>query len=128
MRHDSIQQDIKSLHRAEENDQRERRIELLIQRLPSRIQRWVRWLRHPSRRWARVSAGLLLIVGGLLSLLPLLGLWMLPVGLLLISEDVPFLRHASNDVLKWIERRHPHWMGLSPQKPLLQSPTERHES
>jgi hypothetical protein len=36
--------------------------------------------------------GLLLILGGILSILPGLGTWMLPLGLLLIALDVPFLR------------------------------------
>jgi len=35
---------------------------------------------------------LLLIVGGLLSFLPVLGLWMLPLGLLLLAEDYPPLQ------------------------------------
>jgi hypothetical protein len=35
---------------------------------------------------------LLLILGGLLSFLPILGIWMLPLGLLLLAEDLPVLR------------------------------------
>jgi hypothetical protein len=32
------------------------------------------------------------IVGGVFSFLPMLGLWILPLGLLLLAHDVPFLR------------------------------------
>jgi hypothetical protein len=91
---------------------RERRLELLIRRLPQRFQHTVRWLRRPSARWLRIPAGMLLIIGGLLSILPVLGLWMLPLGLVLLAEDVPPVRRATDRVLTWIEHRRPHWMGL----------------
>ena len=91
---------------------RERRLQLLLRRLPQRLQGVVRWLRQPSARWLRVPAGLLLMVGGVFSILPILGLWMLPLGLVLLAEDVPPLRRGTDRVLVWIERRRPHWMGL----------------
>lgn len=40
----------------------------------------------------RLPVGGLLIAGGVFSFLPGLGLWMLPLGLMLIAVDVPFLR------------------------------------
>lgn len=52
----------------------------------------LRWLRHPASRWARLPAGLILVVGGIFSILPVLGLWMLPLGLLLIAADIAPLR------------------------------------
>ncbi len=91
---------------------RERQLELLIRRLPDRLQRAVRWLRRPSARWARIPAGLLLILGGVFSILPILGLWMLPLGLVLLAEDVTLLRRGTDRILSWIERHRPHWMGL----------------
>jgi hypothetical protein len=89
---------------------RERRIERLIDRLPVRLQGAVRWLRRPSSRWARIPAAILLIAGGLLSILPLLGIWMLPLGVILLSEDIPLLERARERILDWIERRRPHWV------------------
>ncbi|GAA0248431.1 hypothetical protein [Rhodanobacter caeni] len=77
--------------------------------LPSWIARPIRWLRVPSSRWIRVPVGLFLIVGGLLSVLPLLGLWMLPLGLLLLAEDLPFLRRPMLRSLLWVERRWLRW-------------------
>jgi hypothetical protein len=97
---------------ANRDQDRERRLELLVRRLPQRLQAVVRWLRRPAARWVRIPAGLLLIVASLFSILPILGLWMLPLGLVLLAEDVPPVRRATDRVLAWIERRRPHWMGL----------------
>jgi asparagine N-glycosylation enzyme membrane subunit Stt3 len=49
-------------------------------------------LRKPSPFAVRLVVALLLIVGGLFSFLPILGLWMLPLGLLFIAQDVPLLQ------------------------------------
>lgn len=98
----------------DQNHDRERRVELLVRRLPPRLQDTVRWLRQPSARWQRILAGVLLIVGGIFSILPILGLWMLPLGIVLLAEDVAPLRRGTGHVLAWIERRRPHWMGLPP--------------
>ena len=64
----------------------------LEQEIPQSLARALRWLRHPASRLVRIPVGLLLILGGVFSILPLLGIWMLPLGLLLIASDVPFLR------------------------------------
>lgn len=84
-------------------------VEALIARLPDRFRSSVRWLRQPSSRWARIPAGVLLVSGGLLSVLPLLGLWMLPLGLMLLAEDVPPLLRARRFILERIEQKRPHW-------------------
>jgi len=99
-----------------EDHDRERRLELLIRRLPTHMQTVVRWLRQPSVRWVRIPAGLLLILGSVFSILPILGLWMLPLGLVLLAEDVKPLRPGMGRVLAWIEHHRPRWMGL-PQAP-----------
>jgi hypothetical protein len=87
----------------------EHRIERLIGRLPNALQPAIRWLRRPSSRWVRIPAGVLLIGGGILSILPLLGIWMLPLGLMLLAEDLPPLRRVRDRVLDWIARHRPHW-------------------
>ncbi|WP_254070160.1 DUF2892 domain-containing protein [Acidisphaera sp. L21] len=91
---------------------RERRLALLIRRLPHRVQGIVHWLRRPSARWVRIPAGILLILGSVLFILPVFGLWMLPFGLILLAEDVAPLRRLTDRWLHWIEHRRPHWMGL----------------
>ncbi|WP_428393360.1 hypothetical protein [Lichenicoccus sp.] len=95
----------------EAEQQRERRLHLLIGRLPPRLQSMIHWLRRPSSGWLRVPAGLFFIVGGLLAILPVFGLWMLPLGVVLLSEDIPALRHWTGRRLAWIERKHPRWLG-----------------
>lgn len=39
-----------------------------------------------------MPAGILLVIGGMLSILPVLGIWMLPLGLVLLALDVALLR------------------------------------
>jgi hypothetical protein len=85
------------------------RVERLLVRLPARVQSPVRWLLRPSSRWMRIPAGILLIVGGFLAILPLFGLWMLPLGLILLAEDVTLLRRLRNGTLNWIARHRPQW-------------------
>jgi hypothetical protein len=106
---------------------RERRLELLIRRLPYRLQAPVRRLRQPSALWLRVPTGLLLIVGGVFSILPILGLWMLPLGVVLLAEDIRPLRSGTGQVLAWIERRRPQWMGL-PHSPTPKTPAYAKET
>ena len=57
--------------------------------LPQPLARFMRRMRQPGARWIRIPMGLLLIVGGVLGFLPILGFWMLPLGLLLLAEDYP---------------------------------------
>jgi hypothetical protein len=92
----------------------ERRLERLIQRLPQRAQGTLRWLRRPSSRWIRFPAGVMLILGSLLAILPIFGLWMLPLGLLLLAEDIPSLRRVSDRFLNWVERHRPGWFAARP--------------
>jgi predicted DCC family thiol-disulfide oxidoreductase YuxK len=51
----------------------------------------------------------LLIGGGILSVLPLLGIWMLPLGLMLLAEDLPPLRRVRDRVLDSVARHRPRW-------------------
>ena len=87
-----------------------RRIALLIRRLPPRMRAVFEWLRRPSARWVRIPTGILLIMGGILAILPIFGLWMLPVGLVLLAEDVRPVRNWVGAALTWIEHHRPHWI------------------
>lgn len=62
-------------------------------------------LRRDSYRLIRVPLALLLIVGGVFSFLPLLGVWMLPLGLLLLAVDLPALRGPISGLLIRVRRR-----------------------
>lgn len=82
----------------------DKRVTDLSAKLPERARRAVDWLREPSRFWIRLMAALLLILGGIFSILPVLGLWMLPLGLALLSQDVPGLKVPLEHAARWIER------------------------
>jgi hypothetical protein len=70
-----------------------------LERLYSRLGRkipvlagFLRWARLPSARLVRIPLGILLVLGGIFSILPVLGIWMLPLGLLLLAVDLPPLQ------------------------------------
>jgi hypothetical protein len=81
----------------------------LERELPDRVCRAIRWLRNPKSRWIRIPVGLLLMVSSLLWFLPVLGIEFLPLGLLLIAEDVPFLRKPVGRAMLWLEQK---WLTL----------------
>lgn len=68
----------------------ERRFARQIDRLQRGMPRLGSALRPGSR--VRLPAAVLLILGGLVGFLPVLGFWMLPLGLLLLAIDLPQLR------------------------------------
>lgn len=74
-------------------------------KLPPRPARFVAWLRKPSSRYARLPLAIVLMFGGVFSFLPVLGLWMLPLGLLLFAQDVPVLQKPTARTLGWVERK-----------------------
>jgi hypothetical protein len=76
----------------------------LAERLPPRAARFVRWLRRPESRRYRIPAAIVLIPGGLAGFLPLLGFWMIPLGLVLIAQDVPPLRGPMARLLARVRR------------------------
>jgi hypothetical protein len=69
--------------------------------LPDWASRNLDRLRHPRAVWVRVPAGIALTGGGVLSVLPGLGLWMLPIGLALLAQDVPPMQRPLARVLNF---------------------------
>jgi hypothetical protein len=65
----------------------------------------------PGNVFLRVGLGLLAVFGGFLGFLPVLGFWMLPLGLLILSIDFPpirrFRRVATVKIAGWLKRRFP---------------------
>jgi len=49
-------------------------------------------MKLPGHPILRMGMGLLLVFFGLLGFLPVLGFWMVPLGLLILSVDLPFVR------------------------------------
>jgi hypothetical protein len=49
--------------------------------------------------------GILLVLGGLVGFLPILGFWMVPLGFLVLSVDLPIVRRTRRRVEVWWGRR-----------------------
>jgi len=81
----------------------------LQRRLPPPFARTIGGLGNPSARWVRIPAGILLIAGGFVGFLPILGFWMVPLGLLLLAQDVPFLKRPTSKAIVWGERTWTRW-------------------
>lgn len=66
-------------------------VEGRVRRARRRVQVWAKRRLPPG---VRLLAGLLLMVGGVLGFLPVLGFWMLPLGVAVAALDVvPVWRH-----------------------------------
>ncbi len=83
-----------------------RRLDRAERHLPGIFSAWLAHLRRPSASWLRVPLGILLVIGGLLGFLPVLGFWMLPLGLVLLSLDFALLRRPTARTIVSGER---HW-------------------
>ena len=81
----------------------------LRRELPESAARQLGWLREHKARRVRIPVGILLIVGGFLGFLPILGFWMVPLGLLLLAQDVPFLKRPAGRALVWFNRTWQRW-------------------
>ena len=66
-------------------------------------------LLHGRLRKFRLPIACVLILGSFLSILPVFGLWMLPLGLMLLALDVPLLRPFVSNLLIRARRRIDVW-------------------
>jgi hypothetical protein len=74
----------------------------LAKQLPAWAARMVEWLRGPSSGWVRVPLAIVLIAAGFVGFLPILGFWMIPLGLALLAQDVPFLQRPMTRLIGWV--------------------------
>jgi hypothetical protein len=97
------EQTVSDHHRAE----LDRHLAWFEGKMPPWLANFIGWVRKPSlsSRLVRVPVAMLLIAGGIFSFLPVLGLWMLPLGLILIAQDLTFLQKPMARMLGWIERK-----------------------
>ena len=58
----------------------------------------------PQSKPVRLGIGILLVALGLLGFLPVLGFWMIPLGLLVLSVDVPAVRRVRRKLTVWWHR------------------------
>ena len=83
----------------------DRLVNRLQAKLPNRLARVLSWLISPAGMLVRLPIGVLCIFGGVFSFLPLLGIWMLPLGILLVAVDVPPVRRRVVQFWPKIEAR-----------------------
>lgn len=73
----------------------------------TRIKFGSRTITLPGNRLARTIVAVVLIIGGVLGFLPILGFWMIPLGLLILSVDFGWARRLRRRFLVWFARRYP---------------------
>jgi hypothetical protein len=59
----------------------------------------------PRSRPLRIALGIALVVFGILGFLPVLGFWMIPLGLVVLSIDFPIARRWKRKFEAWWNRR-----------------------
>jgi hypothetical protein len=67
----------------------------------------------PGHPVIRILLGCILVLGGLLGFLPVLGFWMVPLGLIVLAVDIPIARRLKRRLEvrlgRWLIRRSPKW-------------------
>lgn len=92
-----------------DHDRLDRIVDRYSARLPGWMARFMEWIRKPALRVPRIIAGVMLVLLGFVGFLPVLGFWMVPLGLLLLAQDVAFLRRPTVNAIYWTERRWQSW-------------------
>jgi len=67
------------------------------------LKKRLRKLRELPHPW-RMLSGVLLIIGGLVWFLPIVGIWMIPLGLWMLSKDFPWARRWHLNLVVWWRR------------------------
>lgn len=62
-------------------------------------------LRAPKSKTGRLFLGWALVVGGIFGFLPILGFWMIPLGVVILSADSPYMRRLRRRAEVWIGRK-----------------------
>ncbi len=64
-----------------------------------------RGMKLPRSRVLRIVLGVALVIGGIFGFLPILGFWMIPLGLVVLSVDIAWVRRRRRRLVVWWERR-----------------------
>lgn len=70
----------------------------------ARLRRLVARENLPRSRAARICLGTALVLGGAVGFLPILGFWMLPMGLAILAMDIPSVRRFTRKVTVAVSR------------------------
>ena len=79
-------------------------LQRLTQRVPAWARRAIKSASRPDVVW-RIPLAIGLMIGGLFGFLPVIGFWMLPLGLALLAIDLPFLRRPLARFMALINRK-----------------------
>ena len=60
--------------------------------IKTRFQPFMSWVRRRVPRGLRLVLGIVLVTGGFLGFLPILGFWMIPLGIMVAALDVNLFR------------------------------------
>jgi len=83
----------------------DRELDRLQRHLPAWMRKPIGAARRPGAVWVRVPLSIALVAGGTVGFLPILGFWMIPLGLALLALDLPFLRPPLARLMVWINRK-----------------------
>lgn len=64
-----------------------------------------RHIKLPRSRAQRIALGAALVLGGLIGFLPVLGFWMIPLGIIILSIDLAIARRFRRRTVVWWGRR-----------------------
>ena len=73
-------------------------------RMAPKIRLFDRHWHLPESKPVRLGIGILLVAGGLVGFLPILGFWMVPLGLFVLSVDLPIVRRWRRQLTVWWHR------------------------
>ena len=80
-------------------------VEKYADKIPRPIGRFIKWMRKPELRWLRLIAGIAFILLGFVGFLPILGFWMVPLGLIILAQDSKWLQRPTLKAITWLERK-----------------------
>jgi len=75
-----------------------------MSKMTSRVKRLFRRENLPRSRWARIAIGVVLVLCGFVGFLPILGFWMVPMGLAILAIDIPIVRRLTQKVTVAVTR------------------------
>lgn len=80
-------------------------VEKYADKIPRPLGRFIRWMRKPDLRWLRLVVGALFVLFGFVGFLPILGFWMVPLGLIILAQDSKWLQRPTLKAITWLERK-----------------------
>ncbi len=72
--------------------------------MENKFRRWrqkVEGIPYPA---VRIGIGIAMLLGGVLWFLPVLGIWMVPLGIAVLAIDIPWMRPINRGMRRWIKR------------------------